>query len=512
MIPSSWTLARLDSLGRWAGGGTPSKDVAAYWTGGTIPWVSPKDMKVFRLRDSEDHITPEAVVGSAASLVDAGSILVVTRSGILEHTFPVALTDREVTVNQDMKALTPHGGVRAAYAAWGLRRFGVDILNGCKKDGTTVASVEFAALRAFELPIAPLPEQERIVEAIEEQLSRLDAAVVSLERVQKKLKAYRASVLKAAVEGRLVPTEAEVARKEGRDYEPASVLLRRILADRRRRWEDTELARLTMAGKPPKDNAWKARYVEPAAPDTSRLPELPEGWCWASLEQLSGLIRNGQPMAPREPSGVRILRISAVRPLRLDLDDVRHLPGRPEDYAEDLIEAGDLLFTRYNGSTELVGVCALVGEVGQPTVHPDKLIKVRLIPGNVGGFVAAVACTGESRAFIRSRTRTTAGQAGISGGDLRAVPVPLAPLAEQRRIEEVVDATLSHAEVARESAHVELRRISRLRQSILKWAFEGKLVDQDPNDEPAEKLLARIRADRAATPSPKASPGRKAKK
>src|SRR5207253_1976546 len=121
-------------------------------------------------------------------------------------------------------------------------------------------------LKTLQFPLAPLPEQHRIVEGIESYFSRLDDAVATLERVQRNLKRYRASVLKAAVEGRLVPTEAELARAEGRDYEPASVLLERILAERRRRWQEAD---------------GRGKYHEPVAPNTAELPELPEGWCWA---------------------------------------------------------------------------------------------------------------------------------------------------------------------------------------------------------------------------------------
>ena len=137
-------------------------------------------------------------------------------------------------------------------------------------------------LRSHELPLPPLPEQHRIVEAIETHFTRLDAAVAALKRVKANLKRYRASVLKAACEGRLVPTEAELARAEGRDYEPADVLLKRILAERRAKWEADELAKMTAKGNPPKDDRWKAKYKEPQPPDTSDLPELPEGWAVAS--------------------------------------------------------------------------------------------------------------------------------------------------------------------------------------------------------------------------------------
>ena len=131
---------------------------------------------------------------------------------------------------------------------------------------------------AQEIPLAPLPEQRRIVAEIEKQFSRLDASVTALKRAQVNLKRYRSSVLKAACEGKLVPTEAQLAREEDRDYEPADRLLDRILVERRVQW----------ASKPKR----RGKYKEPAAPDTSALPELPEGWIWAPVEQLASLEPN----------------------------------------------------------------------------------------------------------------------------------------------------------------------------------------------------------------------------
>lgn len=358
--------------------------------------------------------------------------------------------------------------------------------------------VDWNGIRQFQVFLPPSAEQRRIVEAIDSYLSRLDAALASLERVQSKLKAYRASVLKAAVEGRLVPTEASLARAHEHEYEPAEVLLSRILKERRRRWEEGELAKLKAPGTIPKHDKWKAKYKEPVAPATKTLPELPEGWCWASLDQLSHLIQNGQSMAPREQTGVRTLRISAVRPLAVDFQDVRYLPGEPADYQHDLVQIGDLLFTRYNGTPSLVGVCARVRLLTEPTVHPDKLIKVRLCSDLHVPYVELAANVGESRGLIERRTRTTAGQAGISGTDLKQMPIPVPPLSEQVRIGDEMERLLSGADGATEAVAVDERRCARLRQSILKWAFEGKLVDQDTRDEPAEKLLARIRAERTA--------------
>jgi len=346
--------------------------------------------------------------------------------------------------------------------------------------GTTRLKLPQGQMRLIPLRIAPQREQERVVVALEEHLSRIEAGVLALERVKKELARYRASVLKAACEGRLVPTEAALARAEGRCYEAASDVLARILAERLARWDG------------------KIGYADPTAPDSGSLPPLPEGWVWASLDQVLLSLRNGVSAVPRETSGVAILRISAVRALRVDLTDRRFLAGPAASYEGYVLEAGDVLFTRYNGSRDLVGVCACLPTPNGPLIYPDKIIRVRVQRELVAQFIAMAANVNASRAHIEKRIRTTAGQSGISGGDLRSMPVPLPPVAEQQRIVAEVERRLSIADEIAATVDSALARAARLRQSILKRAFEGKLVPQDPSDEPASVLLARIRAEREA--------------
>ena len=336
--------------------------------------------------------------------------------------------------------------------------------------------VDFDQLADHLFPFPPLSEQHRIVAEIEKHLTRLDAAVAALHRTQANLKRYRASVLKAACEGRLVPTEAEVARREGRDYEPASVLLERILKERRpRKNEDAK------------------------SPDATTLPPLPEAWAWASFTQLLLSLRNGYSKRPDGSEGTPILRISAVRPMSVDLSDVRYVSDEADGIEDNLLSDGDLLFTRYNGNPSLVGVCGLVQGITGDVAHPDKLIRARLVGSDVPpGFIEIAANTGASRDFMARRVRTTAGQSGVSGSDLKQMPVPLPPSAEQKRIVSEVGRRMSVIRAAETAAEVNLRRAARLRQAILKRAFEGKLVPQDPNDEPASALLERIRTERDA--------------
>jgi type I restriction enzyme S subunit len=290
-------MKTLSELGVWRGGGTPSKSNSLYWSDGTIPWVSPKDMKVFRIHSTKDLITEEAVRNSSATILPAQSVAVVTRSGILERTLPVAVVEVAAAVNQDLKVLTPREGIDAAYVAYYLLGYEREILRECSKNGTTVTSIDFARLSRFPIPTPPLYEQKQIVAEIETQFARLDDAVASLQRARTRLKRYRASVLKAACEGRLVPTEAELARQEGRSYEPASVLLERIRTER-------EAA------------PGKKRGKAQAAPalDTSTLPNLPEGWAWTTLSDISAIQGGVQKQPKRAPhdNAFPFLRVANV--------------------------------------------------------------------------------------------------------------------------------------------------------------------------------------------------------
>ena len=154
--------------------------------------------------------------------------------------------------------------------------------------GTTFEAIRGDNLRSHPLLLPPLAEQHRIVAEIEKQFTRLDASVAALKRVQANLKRYRASILKSACEGSLVPAEAKLAGAEGRGYEPANVLLERLLAARRARWESQEKRR--------------GKYKEPPAADTSALPQLPEGWAWVTVAQVAEIQGGIQKQPKRAPA------------------------------------------------------------------------------------------------------------------------------------------------------------------------------------------------------------------
>jgi type I restriction enzyme S subunit len=171
-------------------------------------------------------------------------------------------------------------------------------------------------VRRAPVPIAPLPEQRRIVAEIDRHFTRLDAAVASLKRAQANLKRYRATVLQAACEGRLVPTESELARAEGREYEPAERLLGRILDERRAAWEVDQLCKLQASGKFTHKTDWTTRYVEPVSPATGDLPMLPDGWMWVSVDLVISDIQAGKSFKcqerPPSPEEFGVAKVSAV--------------------------------------------------------------------------------------------------------------------------------------------------------------------------------------------------------
>lgn len=194
-------------------------------------------------------------------------------------------------------------------------------------------------------------------------------------------------------------------------------------------------------------------------------------WRAVTLGDVLISLRNGLSQKPDSPAGTRILRISAVRPLRVHLSDVRYL--NPQIAVDGfLLREDDLLFTRYNGNPELVGVCGRVRGLVEPTVHPDKLIRgVVDVRVALPAFVELAANAGITRRHIRSRTKTTAGQAGIAGSDLKSAPVMLPSLDEQAEVVAIVETKLSLADsLARTLADLTGRE-SNLRRRILEGAF-----------------------------------------
>ena len=338
-----------------------------------------------------------------------------------------------------------------------------------------------------EVPVAPPAEQRRILRRLDSLFAQLDDGIAALKRAEANLERHRASVLKAAVEGRLT----ERWRSEKPPHETGEELLRRILAERRKRWEEDQLAAFAAKGRKPPRN-WKSRYKEPVGPDTARLPELPEGWCWATVDQVAELVQYGSSSKTSLQADVPVLRMGNIQGGELEVQSLKYLPAGHREFPALLLRDGDLLFNRTN-SAELVGKSAVYNGQVSPCSFASYLIRVRLFEGCVPDFLAACLNSLFGRRWAATVVSQQVGQANISGRKLRAFAFPLPPVLEQTRVVAAISRSLSEGRRGKRAAGSALVAAATVRQSILKRAFEGRLVPQEPDDEPVRVLLDRIR-------------------
>ena len=442
------------------------------------------------------------LIGSAKQLVEPGCVLLCKINPRINRVWVVSerATYRQIA-STEWIAFPRLKGLEPRFLGHFLGREQVrkHLATNVSGVGGSLMRVRPVVVDAISIPIAPSDEQRRIADKLDEIFSDLDAGDASLQRAQAKLKRYRASVLKAAVEGRLTADwrQANPPAQTGTD------LLARLLRERRERWEAAQLAKFEASGKAaPKD--WRKKYVEPAAPDTSKLPALPAGWCWASAETLCGFITKGTTPDRSQRRGAS--DIDAVPFVR-----VTNLTTSGQ------LDAADLVFvSRSAHESELGRSLVLPGDVLMNIVGPP-LGQVSIVPASysqwnmnqavavfrpVAGMDVAFFCSfllsHTAQTWLGERAKTSAGQVNLTLELCRALPVPVPPIAEQCAISRLVEN--ADAATVRSVAAVEqgLIRSRALRQATLEHAFAGKLVPQDPNDEPAAVLLDRIRSAHAA--------------
>ena len=362
--------------------------------------------------------------------------------------------------------------------------------------GTTRLKLPQGPMKRIPLLVPNEKEQRRIVAEIEKQFTRLEAGVAALRRVQANLKRYRAAVLKAASEGKLVPTEAELARV-GRvpprgvrpsaenagsgdaaynavPYETGEKLLQRILAERRNNW----LARQSLGG----GGTVRGKYKEPLAPDTANLPRLPEGWTWAGTEQLTAGIDNAITIGPfgsnlmvkdyRE-SGVPLVFVREIRSENFRRADTRFVSREKAlELVSHKVRGGDVVITKMG---EPPGDTAIYPEGLPDAIATSDCIKLTPNLASTTAAFLKYAIRGRTvKAQIERITRGVA-QKKMSLARFKTVCIPLPPLAEQTRIVAEVERRLSMVEELQAVVSVNLQRTTRLHQSILQRAFPGSI-------------------------------------
>jgi type I restriction enzyme S subunit len=353
----------------------------------------------------------------------------------------------------------------------------------------SMPKIDQQTIEETPIPLPPLPEQRRIVAEIEAQFTKLDAGVAALKRVQANLKRYRAAVLKAACEGKLVPTEAELRRTEGRGPKAASIprqgatnraagargvqgvvssgptgptafetgeqLLQRILAERRKSWQG------------------RGKYKEPVAPDTSNLPPLPEGWAWASIAALAELengdrSKNYPSRSAFVPEGVPFINAGHLQNGAVDMADMNFISATHFDRLRaGKVHSGDILFC-LRGS---LGKVALVPECERGAIA-SSLVIIRAMGASLRPYLLCYLRSWWAHQMIAKYDNGSA-QPNLSAADLARFAVPLPPLAEQTRIVAEVERRLSVIDELETLVGTNLARATRLRQAVLQQAFTG---------------------------------------
>ena len=372
-----------------------------------------------------------------------------------------------------------------------------------EKLGIAVPNVNATKLKSIPLPVPPAREQTRIVAKIDELFSELGKGIESLKTARRQLEVYRQSVLKHAFEGKLTAQW----RAENKDkLETPEQFLARIKKEREARYEQQLRKWRTAAktweesgklGKRPRRPKKPLEIADVPHDVLANLPQLPEGWQWISVRALlTEPPANGHSVKDRA-SGFPVLRLTAIKKEKLDLSETKTGDWNREDALSYLIQEGDFLLARGNGSKRLVGRGALVPSVEHDLAYPDTMIRLRVDPKAVDGFFFLYVWNSRLlRRQIEGAARTTAGIYKINQGHILNFMVPLCSSGEQAVVVNRLSAALSAIDAIEAEVNNQLSKADAFRQSILKNAFSGQLVPQDPSDEPASVLVDRIKAER----------------
>ncbi len=322
------------------------------------------------------------------------------------------------------------------------------------------------------IPLPPLPEQRRIVTKLEELFTKLDAGVSALKKSQAQLKRYRQSVLKDAYEGKLVPTAAELAKAEGRSYEPADVLMAHIKDKRMRKAKD--------------------KFKELLLVDKLDLSELPEGWIWTKIGEIGEVVTGTTPSKSRTEFYSKDFPFFKPNDLNYGYYVKKADDGLSKEGLERarLLPAKSILVTCIGATIGKTGFTRVEGSSNQQinAIIPEKYV--------LPEYIYFICISPQfQKSIIDNASATTLPI--LNKSKFEILPIPLPPLAEQRRIVAEVERRLSVADEVARTVEQSLTQAERLRQSILKKAFEGRLVAQDASDEPAAVLLERIKAEKA---------------
>ena len=441
-LPRGWAQTTLGAVCEVVSGATPKTGVPANW-GGDIPWVTPDDLSKNRSQlvgRGARFLTRSGHESCSARLLPPGAVLYSSRAPIGY----AAIAANAVATNQGFKSLIPPRGLLSKYLYWYMSFITPEVRR--RASGTTFLEISKAAISEVPLCIPPTAEQYRIVAAIEEEFSRIDAAAAALDSGQIRLKMMRAALLGAAIGGQLIDSERPLqSQADGR-------------------------------------------------------PAIPTAWRWVTVRDVAevqgGITKNPQ-RAPRKTTAP-FLRVANVGRGTFSLDDMHLIEVAPGEIARFGLKDGDLLVVEGNGSPDQIGRSAVWRGHISGCVHQNHLIRVRPGPEINPEYLGLYWNAPWPSQQIAALASSTSGLHTLSVGKVARVPLALPPIAEQADI--VAHVREQEARMGRITAHAAQSRVraATLRSAILGAAFTGRLVHHEPGDEPASVLLKHIARERTS--------------
>ncbi len=512
-LPVDWKVVSLNDIGEIASGGTPSTKIPEFWNG-EIPWITPADLSGYNkkyISRGKKNITFEGLQKSSAKLLPEGSILFSSRAPIGY----VVIAKNKLATNQGFKNVIPSRYILSEYVYYYLKnskKLAEDFASG-----TTFKEISAKNFARLPIPLPPLPEQRAIVARIEELFSRLDKGIETLQKVKEQLKVYRQAVLKWAFEGKL--TEEWRKSKDAQScVSTAEEMLQQIKTERERHYQQ-KLAEWQKAveeweasgkpgRKPPKPK--KPKELPPLTEEQlARLPLLPKGWKWGKIIDLvldpdndivDGPFGSNLKNSDYKDNGtVPVITIS-------NIDEgfdkkIRYVTKEKfETIKRSAVYPGDIIVAKIGSSYGKVGVYPEWMPIG---LIPANLLRIR---SNLFIKKELLIYYLKSRIFKNEldKIMKSTAQPAFNVSKFRELPIPILPVSEQQAIVQEIETRLSIADKIEQIIYETLHKAEALRQSILKKAFEGKLLSEaerealknEPDWEPAEKLLERIKVEK----------------
>jgi type I restriction enzyme S subunit len=484
-MKDGWEIEELGKLFHTTSGGTPSRKNAKYYQG-TIPWVKSGELDKGIIYDTEEKISDEAIKNSSAKIFPKGTLLIALYGATIGK---LAFLGVEASTNQAICGIFQSDAVNSNY----LYNFLLFKRPKLISQGTGGAqpNISQTILKKLEIPLAPLPIQRAIVSKIESLFSDLDKGIADLKKAQEQLKIYRQAVLKKAFEGELT----KAWREKQTNLPIAEEFLERIKQEQHK-WIETEISKGNNEAKRIKTKLKKSTFK----PSNEGLPNQ---WSWATfIHSCLFVIDCHNKTAPYEDDGIYLVRTTNIRNGKLDLENkIKYVSEDTYQYwsRRAFPNTNDIIFTR----EAPMGEAAIIPKDTKICLGQRTML-LRTIPDLLENKYLLYNILSE---VFQQRMRDGAIGTGVKHlrvGDVENLSFPLCPNQEQHQIVREIESRLSVCDKIEQSITEALHKSEALRQSILKKAFEGKLLSeteiaqckQEADYEPASVLLARIERSR----------------